>query len=448
MSLSETLAGYLLQRQPDETARQNARRGVWDFIAACWPVLTGQVPDSGLPKLRQLYPATHPASSALLLGYAGHALDYDDFHAGFHGHPSTVILPALFAWCESRDDFPLHAFLDAYISGVEMAGRLGLAVTSQHYIAGHHNTATLGTLAATAALARLSGATIPQTEIALGIAATQASGLRAQFGSQVKALHAGWAAERAVQAVQLALAGFEGQQHGVIEAFLQTASGGQAQPLRLTEHWGDPWRITSPGLEFKPFPVCSGTHSAAEAARQLRSQALAQGCDLQLWLASLRRIEIAFPPGGDIAPSIRQPSNGIEARFSLEYVTAAMLIYGELRLSDFAEGPVNPQIMALAARVERCPDLSAPPDAVDPTQRFHQITLLCNDGTSLIQRRTRRQSLADPVDVAQKLAQAFQNEPTAIRERLLQDCTLTDSGQLQRLTITLAETLKRPHVEE
>lgn len=441
MTLSDTLADCLLHRQPDALARHHARRGVWDFIAACWPVLAGRVTDSGLPHLRQLYPADNPSAKALLLGYAGHALDYDDFHANFHGHPSTVILPALFAWCEWRGDFPLPTFLDAYISGVEMAGRLGLAVTSQHYLSGHHNTATLGTLAATAALARLSGATVQQTKVALGIAATQASGLRAQFGSQVKALHAGWAAERAVQAVRLALAGFEGQQQGVIDAFLQIASGGQAKTSALTEHWGAPWRITTPGLEFKPFAVCSGTHSAAEAARTLRQQGLAQGDNLQPWLASLRRIEIAFPPGGDIAASIRQPTNGIEARFSLEYVTAAMLIYGELRLSDFAEGPVDPQIMALAARVARCPDLSAPPDAVDPTQRFHQVTLVHDNGATQVARRTRRQSLAEPVDVAQKLAQALQSEPTAVRETLLRDCALTDDRQLQRLTEALCQTL-------
>ncbi len=73
-----------------------------------------------------------------------------------------------------------------------MSGRLGLAVGSQHYTLGFHNTATLGTIAAAAACARLVHATERQTAVILGIAATQSAGLRAQFGSDVKPLHAAW----------------------------------------------------------------------------------------------------------------------------------------------------------------------------------------------------------------------------------------------------------------
>lgn len=406
MSLTAALVDAILSGQPDAPAREHAREGIRDFLAVSWPVLQCQVPDSGLPALRTLYSDRSVRSQALLLGYAGHALDYDDFHADFRGHPSVVILSALFAWQQYQPK-SLEPFLDAYVTGVEMAGRLGLAISQQHYALGYHNTATLGTLAAAAALARLLGMESHTSAILLGIAATQASGLRAQFGSAVKPLHAGFAAERAVTSAQLTLAGIDGRQERVIEAFLAASSAGQAQPEKLLENWGSPWRISTPGLEFKPFPTCAGTHSAAEAARILRQQWLVAGRSLDTLLSQIVDITVAFPPGGDIAASIRVPVNGIEARFSLEYVIAAMLIYGDLRLQDFAEGDLNHQVMPLAARVRRTPDQSAPHDALNPALRFHVVTLTLADGTALHQRRTRQQSLAEGVNVDRKLKLAL-----------------------------------------
>ncbi|KGD75955.1 MmgE/PrpD family protein [Pantoea vagans] len=429
MSLTAALADAILSGQPDAPARERAREGIRDFLAVSWPVLQGTVPDSGLPALRTLYSDGSVRSQALLLGYAGHALDYDDFHADFRGHPSVVILPALFAW-QRVQPRSLEHFLDAYVTGVEMAGRLGLAVSQQHYALGYHNTATLGALAAAAALARLLGMKSDATATLLGLAATQASGLRAQFGSAVKPLHAGFAAERAVTAAHLTLAGIDGRQQGVIEAFIAASSADQAQPEKLLENWGSPWRISTPGLEFKPFPTCAGTHSAAEAARILRQQWLAAGKPLDALLSQIVDITVAFPPGGDIAASIRVPVNGIEARFSLEYVIAAMLIYGDLRLQDFAEGDLNHQVMPLAARVRRTPDQSAPPDALNPALRFHVITLTLADGTTLHQRRTRQQSLAEGVNVSSKLHQALGNASP----ELLAATALHSAAELQMLT--------------
>jgi 2-methylcitrate dehydratase PrpD len=433
MNLTTALAERIVHSQPDDAARNAAREGVRDFLAVSWPVLQGQVPDSGLPALRSVYGDGSARSQALLLGYASHALDYDDFHADFRGHPSVVILPALFAW-QQQQPAELSDFLDAYVIGVEVAGRLGLAVSQQHYALGNHNTATLGTLAAAAALARLLGLAVSATATLLGIATTQASGLRAQFGSAVKPLHAGFAAERAVTAAQLTLAGFDGKQDGVIEAFIAATSNGQAQPEKLTANWAQPWRMVSPGLEFKPFPTCAGTHSAAEATRILRHQWLASGKSLEALLDNITDISVAFPPGGDIAASVRVPINGIEARFSLEYVIAAMLIYGDLRLQDFAEGELNHDVMPLAGKVRRTPDESAPPDAINPALRFHLVTLTLRDGLSLQHHRTRQQSLADAVDVTGKLRAALQQETPERQQQLLNSSALRNTADLAQLT--------------
>jgi len=138
MTLTAELSHLILSTQPSAEAREKARQGVQDFIAVTWPVLQGHVTDSGLPALRRVYNQNDARSKALLFGYAGHALDFDDFHADFRGHPSTVILPALFALTNETTS-TAEQFLDAYVIGVEVAGRLGLAAGQQHYTQGFHN---------------------------------------------------------------------------------------------------------------------------------------------------------------------------------------------------------------------------------------------------------------------------------------------------------------------
>ena len=370
MSLTRALAALIVDTLPSADAREKARAGLLDFLAVTLPVTRGDIDDSGLKSLRQVYRANDAQSRALRLGYAGHALDFDDFHADFRGHPSTVILPALLALAAERADIDGDRFLDAYVIGVEAAGRLGLAAGPRHYTLGFHSTATLGTIAAAAACARFVGAGARDTAVILGIAATQASGLRAQFGSEAKPLHAGLAAQAAVSATLLALSGFHGQADKVLDAFLTACCAGAQQAEKLTAGWGAPWRIVHPGLEFKPWPTCGGTHGAADAARAIRQAWLQRGKNIAGLQQELERVEVSFPPGGDIAASVRQPTNGIEARFSLEYVIAASLLRETLLLADFSQGALDEEIAALAQTVARRPDLTAPPAKPGDSFRF------------------------------------------------------------------------------
>ncbi|CAM3416163.1 immunity protein [Rouxiella silvae] len=433
-TLTQQLSQLVVNTAPTSEARALARAGLLDFVAVSLPIVQGDIADTPLKSLQQVYCADDAQTRALLLGYAGHALDFDDFHPDFRGHPTTVILPVLFALAQGNAEIAGDAFLDAYIIGVETAGRLGLAAGPQHYKAGYHSTATLGSIAAAAAAARLAGATVEQTANILGIAATRASGLRAQFGSVVKPLHAGFAAESAVIASRLALAGFEGQPDGVLEAFLASGGGGQQRPEKLTSDWGAPWRIVSPGLEFKPYPTCAGTHSAADAAFILRAEWLEKSektpADL---FADIESIEVSFPPGGDIAASVTHPHSRIEARFSLEYVIAATLLHNRLSLSDFGEGPVDDGINALAGKVSRSPDMTAPPDEIDPTQRFHQVTLSRKNGEQLTCRVTRQQSVAKGVDLRRKLESCLSLRSPQAWDEIEVLCQLGTPGALSEL---------------
>lgn len=434
MSLTRALAALIVDTLPSADAREKARAGLLDFLAVTLPVTRGDIDDSGLKSLRQVYRANDAQSRALRLGYAGHALDFDDFHADFRGHPSTVILPALLALAAERADIDGDRFLDAYVIGVEAAGRLGLAAGPRHYTLGFHSTATLGTIAAAAACARFVGAGARDTAVILGIAATQASGLRAQFGSEAKPLHAGLAAQAAVSATLLALSGFHGQADKVLDAFLTACCAGAQQAEKLTAGWGAPWRIVHPGLEFKPWPTCGGTHGAADAARAIRQAWLQRGKNIAGLQQELERVEVSFPPGGDIAASVRQPTNGIEARFSLEYVIAASLLRETLLLADFSQGALDEEIAALAQTVARRPDLTAPPDELNPANRFHQVTIFLRTGETLQKRFTRQQSLAIPFDLAGKIDTCLSHATDTQREEVVALSRLESRDSLPRLT--------------
>ncbi|WP_035344164.1 MULTISPECIES: MmgE/PrpD family protein [Dickeya] len=437
-SLTRQLADLIVSTQPETHALPLAREGVIDFLACVLPVWYGAVVDSGLTPLKSVYSGRDSQTRSLLLGYAGHALDFDDFHSGFRGHPSTVILPALFALASERT-LTETAFLSAYVIGIETAGRLGLAAGPRHYSLGYHNTATLGPLAAAAAVCHACRASAGQTANALGIAATQAAGLRAQFGSAMKPLHAGLAARAGLSAAQLAFAGFHGNHDTVLDAFLLAHGDGQHHSEALIADWGKPWRIVSPGLTFKRYPTCGGTHSAAEAAFQLRAEWQRHtNLPFEQLAASVERITVSFPPGGDAAPFIHQARTGVEGRFSLEYVIAAALIKGELRLDRFSESPVDAHIAALASTVTRKPDLNAPPDELNPDARFHDVSLWLKGGDSLNARVSWQQTAAIRTDVTAKLDQTLALLPTLPASQIRQASLLAAPGSLSALVNVLS----------
>ncbi|WP_051248496.1 MmgE/PrpD family protein [Inquilinus limosus] len=399
-------------RSPEAIAA--AREGVLDFLASAF----GGVGDRAIPPLEAALGVeggkgsasvigrrdrTAPLAAALLNGTIGHALDYDDVQRSVGGHPSTVILPALFALAEERGS-TAEALLDAYVVGVEAMARIGLALGRQHYEGGFHPTATLGTIGAAAATAFLAGLDEAGTARALGLATTQSAGLRLQFGSDAKPLHAGLAARAGLFATRLALAGF-GAADDAFDGpigFLAVYGGEGTEPKRAVEGWGEPWQIVSPGLIFKRYACCSASHFAADAALALKAEHAIDP-------ASVVEATVTFARGGDAALTVRRPRTGLEGRFSVEYVVAAVLTDGRLGLDLFADGPVRPELAALAAKVERRIDPDAPPVSNDPATRFSTVEIRLADGR-VLSRRVDRPLPAD--DLAAKFRDAAGPAPT------------------------------------
>lgn len=418
MTLTQDFARRIADAQPlqDAAAVHAAREGVLDFLASAfpgpadpaWHRLRGVLPQAGGPA-RVIGQATtaDAASAALLNGYAGHALDFDDVHSSVRGHPGTVLLPALFALADTLPSATALDLIDAYIVGVEAMARLGLALGSKHYETGFHNTATLGPLGAAAACARLLKLGAAATENALGLAATQAGGLRLQFGSEAKPLHAGLAARSGLFAAQLAQAGLQGSP-GVLEApigFLDAYGFGAADAQRALAGWGSPWQIVTPGLYFKPYACCTATHYAADAALALRAEH-------QLRAEDIAAVRVVFPPAGDTPLTVTDPATGLEGRFSVEYVLAAALVDGALGLSLFDERAAREDLRSFGRLVSRAYDADAPRASTDPQTRFSTVEVRLHDGRQLSRRV---QGLSRARDLAAKYADTTAQQPDALR---------------------------------
>src|SRR5438034_4229323 len=138
-------------------------------------------------------------SAALVNGAIGHALDYDDVNLAMPGHPSVAILPGLLALAEARQSSGREIIV-AFVAGYETACRIGMALRPGHYNLGFHATGTVGAFGAAAPCARLLGLNAATTAQALGIAGTQASGLKSQFGTMCKPFHAGKASQNGLLA--------------------------------------------------------------------------------------------------------------------------------------------------------------------------------------------------------------------------------------------------------
>ena len=286
-----------------------------------------------------------PADAALYNGTVAHALDFDDTNHPAYAHPTAVIASAMFAVA------PLvgasgDALIDAYLVGFEFFGKLGRALNTQHYKRGWHTTGTFGALAAAASAARLLGLDEQRTTMALGIAASSASGLRASFGSMTKPLHAGQAARNGVLAALMAREGFTASpqafehRYGYLNVF-NYGIGYDSEPLAAM---GEQLEIlTEHGLALKPYAACGATHPGIEAAELLHDELNGRA------IRSVRAgvCEMAFSPLIHV-----MPQSPLEGKFSLHYCIAAALLHGPVTLASFSEERVNdPRVRALIPKI-------------------------------------------------------------------------------------------------
>lgn len=259
-----------------------------------------------------------PLQAAIVNGAASHALDYDDVNLAMLGHPSVAILPGLLALAESR-----HAdgatTMAAFVAGYEAACRVGKLVGSAHYDHGFHTTATVGSIGAAVACAHLLGLDDIAFAHAVGIAATQAAGLKSMFGTMCKPLHAGKAAQNGLLAARLASRGFTSRTDALecAQGFAATLSTTLDVEAALAAPPRGHYIVDT---LFKYHAACYLTHAAIECAVGARHAE-------QLAPDQIASIVLRTNLQNDKVCNIAEPRTGLEAKFSLRQ-TVAMALTG------------------------------------------------------------------------------------------------------------------------
>lgn len=313
-------------------------------------------------------------TAALVNGTASHALDFDDCSNTLGGHPSAPIVPAIWALAEARDS-KCGDVLAAYISGVEVEAKIGRAVNFHHYEKGWHPTATLGTFGSAAACSRLLNLDVKKTSIALGLAASMAAGLKANFGTMAKPFHVGQAARNGLLAALLAEEGMTANPgamedaHGFFEVF---NGSGTYDPGVILKTWADPLDVIEPGIAFKRHPCCASTHPAIDALLVLREKH-------ELTSESVKHIRSWTHPRRLNHTNRPDPKTGLDGKFSVQYVLARALLNGMVSLEHFSDAAVqSTEIREILQRITAEPHPEANWASTD--HFYADVTVVTRDG--------------------------------------------------------------------
>ena len=276
-------------------------------------------------------------------GTSSHALDFDDVNLAFLGHASVAVLAAVLALAEERD-LPLDAALVAYVAGYETTCRLAVALGPEPYLRGFHATGTTGTIGAAAACARLLELDAGTTAHALGIAASEAAGLKCNFGTMTKPLHAGNACRSGLLAALLAERGFTADPNAIEaeQGFAAAYGGGSDADAALADGWHLRENI------FKHHASCFFTHSTIEGLLELKRERPFAGAEVEEVEIHVSELELG-------TCAIGEPATGLEVKFSLPHL-AAMTILGRSTASIHDADATDREAVALRSRVVLTPD--------------------------------------------------------------------------------------------
>lgn len=304
------------------------------------------------------------SQAALINGAASHALDYDDSFINTYGHPSVGLFPGILALSEWKEKSGAE-FINAYIIGLKAGAVIGACAGVEHYMNGWHATSTIGHLSSAAACARLMGLDEQQTVYALGIAGTQACGLKRVFGTMCKPFHAGRAAQAGLMAAMLARENFTSAED-ILEGhdgFLQLFKGKVNEEAVAT--LGKTWDIEN--LAQKYHASCHATHSPIEGGVSLMEKenlVPEQISSITIHVSKLA-IDVAGKP---------EPKTGLEGKFSISYCVANALLRGDTGMGAFTDERVNdPKVKAFMNKIAVVLDKK-----IDPIEA--RVTAKTNDG--------------------------------------------------------------------
>lgn len=320
---------------------------------------------------------TNVSQAALANGTLGHALDYDDYGVTWIGHPTVVLLPAVFALAE-RDKIPGDKIIEAYIIGWEVGAKIAAAIAERLIEVGWHPTATIGSLASAVASAKLLGLDRKQIKTALGIAASQAGGLRLNFGTDTKPFHAGKAASNGVTAAILAGKGFTAN-----DSILEDPALGFCSVLaregynlsKMVENLGSPYDITI-GACIKPYPACGLTHRCLDAISYLVKEHRINPEDVN-------EVKCHTPAQAEDILIYPRPQSGLHGKFSMQYCMTTVLLEGKAGLREFTDEKVlSPAAQDMVKKVGFVHP-EGPTGATDILRLANAVSIKLKDGREI-----------------------------------------------------------------
>jgi len=313
--------------------------------------------------------------AAFCNGILSHIADYDDFSAASCNHPSCVLVPAIIAVAEDRKADGRQCIL-AYVSGYEASCRIIARMGWEHYNKGWHSTGTIGCIAASIAISKLLNLKDKQITNAIGIAASNSSGLQKNFGTMTKSWHAGHAAMIGILSALAAEKGytssskiFEGKT-GFIKIF-----GGDGKERESMEK-----DYMLEKIAFKLYPCCAGIHAGIEAILRIKHKNNLSSNDI-------KEVECNIRPSLVSALAYPQPSNELEAKFSMQYCMATAFKDDNLSLKHFTYETIkNEETRKLMSKLKVVSD-----KAIDElAEEYNQISparvkVMLNDGRELLE---------------------------------------------------------------
>jgi 2-methylcitrate dehydratase PrpD len=379
--------------------------------------------------------------AALVNGTQVQGFELDDTHLLGVLHSGAVVLPALIAVAEARPRMSGREFLAAGVAGYEVGPRVGICMGNEHIAQGWHSGATVGVFAAAAGAARGMNLDAGKTVHALGIAGTQSCGLMAaQFGSMVKRMHAGRAAQSGLYGALFADAGFTGivnvfesDYGGFCTTFSQSRN--RFELGALTAGLGSEWQTL--GVRVKLYACNGSTHSTLDAIRELQAEhSFGAGNVTKIVVhgskSTVEHVGWKYEPEGLTA-----------AQLNLGYCVATLLIEGECFVDQFTEDRLaDPARIALARKVETRHD----PEITARGPQFRQMVRVevhLNGGARLkrtVEVARRKKEIASEAEIVAKFQNLAGHVLPKKQVEQLRDAVLglereADAARMARLTV-------------
>jgi 2-methylcitrate dehydratase PrpD len=347
-----------------------AHRTFANWVGCAVGAATHETVEAALAGVMELQPAPQAslfgrkekvdiANAALINGISSHTFDFDDTHLKTIIHPAGPVASAAQALAEFKG-YSGRELMDAIVLGIEVSCRVGNAVYPDHYDRGWHITGSTGTLGAAAACARLMKLNVDQTQMALGIAASQPVGLREQFGTMTKPFHPGAAAKAGLMSALLAKHGFTASTRaleaprGLMQVYSDKCDWSQ-----ITEKLGETWEIAL--NTYKPFACGIVIHPSIDGCVQLRQQH-------QLKPSDIAKVTVRVHPLVLELTGKKTPQKGLEGKFSIYHSCAVGLIFGRAGEHEYSDAVVTaPETLLLRSKVDAIVDENMDEAAADVT---------------------------------------------------------------------------------